>query len=565
MGVFERVLVALLIAVFAFSGVTFIVYGTKNASAATGPQVDYRETGLNLPWFSNKFITEYHNEQGGLQTYTKSYLQNKLDESTNYHIRGTNCFRITAWLLEKGVSFEGASMHMTQNVVAADASVGGHGLFPLHHTIGTVANPFNGIFDGNGYTYYIVSDIKSNADNHTGLFGSIENAIIMNVTVSSDASEIAAFAGTNMPLVGAETQKRVGVIAANAKNSMIINCINKVDLGNLAGTPSKAAIVCQATEDTKIINCVDAKNFSGGLVNYINDDNNFVTSFNYSDWDKMDAKERNALISAMNQEMLYFIRNIIGENSGLYLWGIDSDNDDMPLFNAANAELHQALRFEYTLKEFVREMVVFSYNDNKNFIPRKNKKAKDAHQKLDERYAQFNAAWDALSIFNEDESIRNFSEFFMEASELMREAIYDFDDIYYDWADSSDISTLMMIIFIPFAVISLAAIVFLVISLRKKQKTIALHEIKEGKREKKASATADALAQILELQREKAEAIAQAQREKALALEKARREKEEAAFRANQEIQKLRQEREAEERQKLFDEQNNDNGKKKKK
>ena len=125
--------------------------------------------------------------------------------------------------------------------------------------IGSDAEPFTGIFDGNGYS---VQNLKINIDSDTsdsynvGLFGAIDNAIIANVFVENADFVI------DYPY---ETSYPTGIVVGFCSDSKILNCSSsgkiestlggRFDLGGIVG-------IVYGTTGSLIENCVSSAHIS---------------------------------------------------------------------------------------------------------------------------------------------------------------------------------------------------------------------------------------------------------------------------------------------------------------
>ncbi|MDL2231846.1 hypothetical protein LJB85_03815 [Porphyromonadaceae bacterium OttesenSCG-928-L07] len=102
--------------------------------------------------------------------------------------------------------------------------------------IGTVANPFDMIFDGNGYT---ISNINYTGTNNTAMFGVIKNAQVMNLTLRNTLIS----GGTN---VGS-------IVGLATGNSIVDHCL--VYRGRVLGDENTGGFVGHVSEGSIIRNC----------------------------------------------------------------------------------------------------------------------------------------------------------------------------------------------------------------------------------------------------------------------------------------------------------------------
>lgn len=350
----KKIIPVLLAILFsAFSG-AMLVSGVMASSAkaaiasvsSAGINKDYISIsdgfdGVNgRQWFSGRFLQtdefrpNYQELKPEYQN-NRSVLQAALNEYEWWYFRGTNCFRTLELILREGVSFAGITLHMTQ-----DIHVSTIGIFRVPHwTIGTLTKPFNGIFDGNGYRLNIDRGIAMNADGYAGVFGAVNNAVIMNLTVTSQVNSSDPmpenFVAFNSASINAASC--IGVVAASAVNSTVINCSSEVSLLGRSGTYC-GAIVGKAVNAT-LINCIDKTSYCGGGRVYGSiegTESKVLNCINYTAWHGLPSDDdRKSFVKEMNNNMLYFLRTF-GKSSARYFWGIDGG---LPLFNASGSYL----------------------------------------------------------------------------------------------------------------------------------------------------------------------------------------------------------------------------------
>lgn len=116
----------------------------------------------------------------------------------------------------------------------------------LLEPIGTLANPFMGVFDGNNLTL-TGTNFVTNSLGQAGVFGQVKNATIKNLTVEYN----------KLPT----TATMMGGIVASAYSSNIINCHNKTEIFNNSGNAMVAGIVGYAY-NTYISNCSNNANIT---------------------------------------------------------------------------------------------------------------------------------------------------------------------------------------------------------------------------------------------------------------------------------------------------------------
>ena len=111
---------------------------------------------------------------------------------------------------------------------------------------------------------------------------------------------------------------------------------------------------------------------------------------------------------------------------------------------------YDALDYELRLKEFAFEMIYFSYDDNRTFMLEMGEDRDEvisAITALDDRYSEIighfeeefspeaSGELNSLSIFESDGTIKAAGDFFDEISNLIQDAIDEFDDMYWELAD----------------------------------------------------------------------------------------------------------------------------------
>lgn len=132
----------------------------------------------------------------------------------------------------------------------------------------TAANPYSGIFDGNGKTITIN---KNSANSNFGLFGYVVGGTIKNLTTAGDIQSYVS---------------KIAAIVANAKDATIMNCTNKANVSggtNVGGIvafaegssddDSKKTIIKDCTNSGKISSTQSNSNKIGGIVGSIQGSN----------------------------------------------------------------------------------------------------------------------------------------------------------------------------------------------------------------------------------------------------------------------------------------------------
>ena len=123
--------------------------------------------------------------------------------------------------------------------------------------IGNKENPFEGTFDGNGKTVTVEYSIKSDSNGvRTAPFTYVKNATIKKLTIAGNIKGSSGRAG--------------GLIAENLGNTLIENCIVKVDIegGDYIGGFCVGAGEALTIENSKFSGKLIGKNECGGFVSY---------------------------------------------------------------------------------------------------------------------------------------------------------------------------------------------------------------------------------------------------------------------------------------------------------
>ena len=142
-----------------------------------------------------------------------------------------------AWFAEKVNNASGSDFNA---ILENDIDLGNMEWTP----IGTAANPYAGIFDGNGFIIENLN-VNSSAD-YAGLFGFFDNATIKNLTVKGQVSN---------------TNSYTGGIFGLAKNSAIVNCTNYAVISSANSTNGG---IGGAAENTNVSGCTNYGNLVSG-------------------------------------------------------------------------------------------------------------------------------------------------------------------------------------------------------------------------------------------------------------------------------------------------------------
>ncbi len=137
--------------------------------------------------------------------------------------------------------------------------------------IGTSNNPFEGSFDGQGYTVKNLSILSPTSDN-LGLFGYVNGGTVRNLTVAGSIQ-------TSKNSVG-------GVIGLfTGPDSLLENCVNQVDVTGNTDVGGLGWESVNGTQAKTIQNCVNqgdisANNAAGGLVGYFYYKGDLINCYN---------------------------------------------------------------------------------------------------------------------------------------------------------------------------------------------------------------------------------------------------------------------------------------------
>ncbi len=166
---------------------------------------------------------------------TTSWLETEGEEEYTYEIATAAQFAGLAAYVNAGHDLSGYTIELTSNI-----NLSGYNWTPIGNNDlqNSEANPFSGIFDGNGHTIYNLS-INSSSGDCVGLFGYIYTATIKDVNVY------------NASITGREA---IGTIVGEADNAVEINTIYSTVSG------------CSVTGSVKI----DGNGFQGGIIGEAN-------------------------------------------------------------------------------------------------------------------------------------------------------------------------------------------------------------------------------------------------------------------------------------------------------
>jgi hypothetical protein len=158
--------------------------------------------------------------------------------------------------VNSGESFEGRTVTLTANLtvnsLGPQSDAVPQGNFVSWTPIGTKDHPFQGTFDGGGYT--ITGLYAQNSEDYYGLFGVVEEANIYNVTVKDSYFSVADHAGA--------------VVGYARDDSVIASCHND---GSTVITENRSGGIVGWTSDSHVYNCSASgtyysKRCCGGIV-----------------------------------------------------------------------------------------------------------------------------------------------------------------------------------------------------------------------------------------------------------------------------------------------------------
>ena len=290
------------------------------------------------------------------------------DEESDFVIDSTLGLYNFAQFVNYGANFVGKTVYLLNDI---DYSLK-TGIDNMHVSIGTVAKPFKGTFDGSGYNVVLGETILSTAGSPRGFFGQTDSAIIKNLCISGSitSASVGYFGG----------------IAGYAVDTIIINCTNMVDIRNNSASGYAGGIIAGG-ERFEVLNCLNFGNVnsanvgsvaatSGGdvwtCVNFgelvgtvFNGYSSFIDDWDYDDWidDTVTDTQKKQLIKELNEDVRTIKYNnkcdaVYARESGLDIplrhyrdmlyWGIDDNG--FPLVGALNPVLDSDLMYEYSQK-----------------------------------------------------------------------------------------------------------------------------------------------------------------------------------------------------------------------
>lgn len=181
-----------------------------------------------------------------LATIAKS-MTNYSDDVNAYTISTAAELTAFATRVNAGNTFSGKTVYLMANIT-----------LPSNFTpIGTTANPFEGIFDGNGYSIEGINIQLSDTDK-VGIFGVVNGGTIKNITTKGTQVK-----GGN--ITGAVVGQLLG-------NGIIENCTNEVPIegtSNVGGIVGSAAGTIQYCQNYATVTTI-TNNFSGGIIGVFN-------------------------------------------------------------------------------------------------------------------------------------------------------------------------------------------------------------------------------------------------------------------------------------------------------
>ena len=158
--------------------------------------------------------------------------------------------------------------------------------------IGTEAQPYSGIFDGNGHN---VSGLSSQSDN-AGLFGVVNNSTIHHLTVSGNFSSgqyMGGIAGKAVSSTIDNCQSSINIssgsylggIVGSADNCIISNCAHTENTIGNTSSGHVGGIAGSTSSQTEIYNCFNAGRIYGydcfgGVVGYNGSNCSITNSYN---------------------------------------------------------------------------------------------------------------------------------------------------------------------------------------------------------------------------------------------------------------------------------------------
>ena len=215
-----------------------------------------KEKEIYIDFMENKtYYAEIIGENSALQT-------NTINAKNENAIASEKDLKKLAGLVNTGETYEGKTLIQTKDIELTNA----------HTIIGTISNPFKGTY--NGQEKNISNIIINNASlENVGLFGYIENATLMNVSIGEGTitagNKIGGIVGyaKNSNLDNLKNSK-TDIIASNTYTEIVTDYVD-LDFGTTIvkkseGTPFiSAGGICGIGENTNIQNCINSANTRG--------------------------------------------------------------------------------------------------------------------------------------------------------------------------------------------------------------------------------------------------------------------------------------------------------------
>ena len=236
-------------------------------------------------------------------------------------IRGS-LVNLSALVNERGASFEGKTIYLTDDINCGIMTGNNH------TRIGLPENPFMGTFDGQGFE---ISGVDANAGTeqhiNVGIFGYVVGAEIKNLVVSGEIR------------VSTLHLESIAGVAGFAQDSIIVNCVNKIDIVNDFGAKYVGGIVGIA-KDSQIINCfnygdLDGEEHVGGIAGALYDSGSIINCANFGEL-TCDGATLASIVSVIGWEDLalpeFTIENIYNDDvffgDGDWIYEIEIFDDD---------------------------------------------------------------------------------------------------------------------------------------------------------------------------------------------------------------------------------------------
>ncbi|MDL2292829.1 dockerin type I domain-containing protein [Acholeplasma sp. OttesenSCG-928-E16] len=294
-----------------------------------------------------------------LQTFNVSMVSSDSQLSElEYKVSSVAGMKVLADLVNKGVSFSGKTIYMTNNINFS--SVSRNYTYMIGRFVNNVNYAFKGTFNGQNYTVQNYVLLNNTIQQGTGLFARIENAKILNLSLSGSITYNGSVSGAQY--VGGPVGYANGSIISNVYNYASVrgSTIGVTNIGGIAG----------AAVNTSIISCGNhgaiygSTYGSGGIVgDFLGGKLNIINCYNRGIIDVMGTYMSGAsggIIGCMHGGYAnVYIKNVFnmaGSSSSTYIWPIGI----VMLYNSLYPKLDMIYSVSPSIMETIRD-----YGSNK--------------------------------------------------------------------------------------------------------------------------------------------------------------------------------------------------------